>query len=77
MRYDTNREPSNHMSWQQGQPCSHCGQPTEVMLHRFQGGNSQWEYVAPLYHNAEKNVGFCGPKCVAGWIMVDYKRLDA
>ena len=72
-----NSEPSKSMQWMQGQPCSHCGQPTEAILHQFQGGNAQWAYWAPLYHNAERNLGFCDVKCSFEWSKVDYLRIDA
>jgi hypothetical protein len=61
-------KPSMH--WPQGQPCSHCGLPTVSELHRLEGNGVRREYWAPLYHNAEKNLGFCGPACVADWMMV-------
>jgi hypothetical protein len=56
------------MQWKQGQPCSYCGKPTDIVFHKFASGNMTWEYFAPLYHNVAEKVGFCTPTCVLGWI---------
>ena len=56
------------MDWKQGQPCSACGNPTEVVLHEFSGGGKTWKYFAPLYHNVDENLGFCEPNCVIKWM---------
>ena len=66
--YDFKFNPGEIMTWENGQPCSHCGKPTIVELHRFKGGGKTWEYFAPLYHNAAENLGFCSPECVVGWM---------
>ena len=65
------------MNWTQGQPCSQCGKPTEMMLHRFWGGDNEWSYLAPLYHDVEQQLGFCDVKCSFEWSKVDYTRIDA
>ena len=66
--YDFKSTPGETMVWVNGQPCSHCGKPTEVEHHTFEGNGKKWEYFAPVYHNVADKLGFCGPECVTGWI---------
>jgi hypothetical protein len=77
VRYPLSSEPSKTMTWSQGQPCSHCGKPTEAILHQFQGGNDRWTYLAPLYHNAERNLGFCDVRCSFEWSSSDYVHIGS
>ena len=65
--------PNQLMVWQQGQACSTCGRPAAVELHRFQGGNDEWSYVAPLYHDAERNLGFCSIDCCMENVRLTYR----
>lgn len=55
------------MEWPQGRPCTQCGRPTANRLHQFDGGGRSWAYYAPLYHNADRNAGFCGAECSFEW----------
>jgi hypothetical protein len=75
-QYEFKFIPGQTMNWKQGQPCSNCNKPTEVELHKFDGGGKHWEYFAPLYHNVEENLGFCCTDCVLAWIdkHVDKKK---
>lgn len=74
MRYGSTADTST-MHWPDGKPCSHCGMPLQATTHVFEGNGRRWEYRAPLYHNGEHDVGFCGPACVMEWVKVDYVRL--
>jgi hypothetical protein len=65
---DFKSTPGETMQWKQGQPCSYCGKPTDIIFHKFASGNNAWEYFAPLYHNVAEKIGFCNPICVMGWI---------
>ena len=75
-RYESDPPDGSVMHWYDGQPCSQCGKPLMATTHLFEGNGKRWEYRAPLYHNVQKNVGFCGPVCVMDWVKVDYVRLD-
>ena len=77
MRYDcADPSPDDVMDWTEGQPCNQCGTPLMPMVHQFEGNGRRWAYRAPLYHNAEKRVGFCGPHCVMEWCKKDYVRIS-
>lgn len=77
MRYDCAPTSDEIMDWPDGSPCSQCGQPLKGMVHSFEGGGMIWQYKAPLYHNVEHRVGFCGPPCVMEWMKFDYQRITA
>lgn len=55
------------MVWSEGQACSHCGNPTTIMLHTFDV--SKRSYYAPLYHLTEYQAGFCGPACATAFMI--------
>jgi hypothetical protein len=49
-------------------PCVICGTATPLFEHRFFEGDPArpvraWTVVAPLYFNAAKRCGYCGPAC--------------
>lgn len=48
-----------------------CGTPTSVEIHSFEGNGVRWSYAAPLYHDLDRQRGFCSIECVA----VDIKNI--
>jgi len=75
-RYDSlTITPGATMDWRDGDPCSHCGKPVAAEWHHFHGGNNSWRYRAPLYHNVDQRLGFCGATCATEWARADYQRI--